>query len=116
VDAETIRDLFPGIALRTRRMFGGQGIYSGDVMFALATGGELYLKTDESTLAAFHAAGSRPFQFRRGGHLMETGYWRLPDRAVDDPGEAARWGRMGLAAAHQAAPTKRVQRRPASRR
>jgi DNA transformation protein len=117
VDPEAIRDLFAGLGpIRTRRMFGGQGIYSGEVMFGLEAGGDLYLKTDESTLPAFHASGSRPFQFEREGRLMQTSYWRLPDSALDDADAAARWGRSALEAALRAAQAKRVKRRPAARR
>ena len=36
MDAESIRDLFQELGpVRVRRMFGGQGIYAGERMFAL---------------------------------------------------------------------------------
>ena len=35
------------------------------------------------------------------------GYWRLPDSALDDPEEAAAWGRKALAVAKEAARAKR---------
>jgi DNA transformation protein and related proteins len=42
MDPETIRDLFAGLGpVRTRKMFGGQSVYSGDLMFALEAYGEL---------------------------------------------------------------------------
>ena len=48
MDPEAICDLFVALGpVRTRRMFGGHGIYAGDLMFALETGGELYLKADD---------------------------------------------------------------------
>ena len=46
----------------TRRMFGGVGIYSGDVFFAIIDNDILYLKTDDSNRADFEAAGSGPFR------------------------------------------------------
>jgi DNA transformation protein and related proteins len=103
VDPEAIRDLFSSLGpIRIRRMFGGQGIYLGDLMFALEADGELYLKAD-AALDAFRAAGSRPFTYERRGRTARMNYWRLPDAAVDDPDEAARWGRLALDAARRSA-------------
>ena len=115
MDPEAIRDLFASLgAIRIRRMFGGQGVYAGELMFALEADGELYLKTDDSTVPAFRSAGSRPFTYEKDGRETQTSYWRLPDKAVDDPDESARWGRLALEAASRAAGTrkpKRVKRR-----
>ena len=102
MDPDAIRDLFASLGpLRIRRMFGAQGIYLGEVMFALAADGELYLKADAATLEAFRAAGSRPFSYLRQGRTARLNYWRMPDGAVDDPEEAARWARLALDAARR---------------
>ena len=112
MDSEAIRDLFASLGpVRTRRMFGGQGVYAGELMFALEADGELYLKVDDSTLSAFRSAGSRPFVYEKKGRTTQMSYWRLPDRALDDPDEAARWGRLALEAATRAATTSRQKRR-----
>jgi DNA transformation protein len=119
VDPEAIRDLFASLgAVRIRRMFGGQGIYADELMFALEAGGELYLKADDSTVPAFQAAGSSPFTYETAGRRTQMSYWRLPDAALDDLDEAARWGRLALEAATRAATSahaKRAKRRPAAR-
>ena len=119
MDSEAIRDLFASLGpVRTRRMFGGQGVYAGELMFALEIDGELYLKADDSSLSIFQAAGSRPFEYRRGERTTQMSYWRLPDAALDDLDEAARWGRLALEAATRAATSahaKRAKRRPAAR-
>ena len=110
MDPDTIRDLFASLGpIRTRRMFGGQGVYSGELMFALEIDGELFLKTDDITVPAFRSAGSRPFVYERDGRATTMSYWRLPDEALDDPDEAARWGCLGLEAAKRAA-TRQVKR------
>ena len=57
--------------LRTRRMFGGLGVYSGDVMKALVAYGELYLKVDGETKPAFEAAGATPLRLREQGDPRE---------------------------------------------
>ena len=113
---ETICDLFAGLGpIRTRKMFGGQGVYRADLMFALEAYGELYLKTDEASLEAFRTAGSRPFVYEKDGRRTQTSYWLIPDAALDDPDEAARWGRLALEAASPVARRGPAKRRPRSR-
>ena len=100
MDGEAIRDLFASLGpVRTRPMFGGQGIYCGERMFALEAGGEIFLKADAETIPAFRTAGSRPFTFRKNGASTTMSYWLLPESALDDPDEAGRWGRLALEAA-----------------
>ena len=43
-------------------MFGGVGLYAGDLFLALIAGDVLYLKADEATRDAREKAGARPFQ------------------------------------------------------
>jgi DNA transformation protein len=110
VDADAIRDLFGALgAVDTRRMFGGHGIYLEGRIFALEIGGEIYIKAGEGIADRFRAAGSRPFSYARNGKIATMGYWTLPESAVDDPEEAARWARVSLAADEP--PLKRRRRR-----
>jgi DNA transformation protein and related proteins len=46
----------------SRAMFGGVGVYSGGLFFALMAGDTLYLKVDDSNRADFEAAGTGPFR------------------------------------------------------
>jgi DNA transformation protein len=78
-------------------MFGGQGIYAGEAMFAIEVGGELFLKADTETARRFEAAGSRFFTYMRAGRPATRNYWRLPDDGLDDPDVAAECGRLALA-------------------
>jgi DNA transformation protein len=104
MDPDSIRDLFAALGpVRVRKMFGGQGIYCDDLMFALEAGGELFLKADEETAPAFAAVGSRQFTYTKEGRATAMSYWGLPDAALDDPDEAARWGRLALEAARRGA-------------
>jgi DNA transformation protein len=111
MDADSIRDLFAALGpVRVRRMFGGQGVYCDDLMFALEAGGELFLKADERTAPAFAEAGSRQFTYLKDGRPTAMGYWRLPDAALDDPDEAAGWGRLAVEAARRAAAGKQAKK------
>lgn len=110
-------ELFEGLgAVRVKRMFGGAGLYLGEVMFALIHDGVIYLKTDETLRAALKEAGATSWMYaeRRGpraGVPQETSYWSLPDFALDDPEEAAGWARRALAVA-----TARKSAKPARKR
>jgi DNA transformation protein and related proteins len=96
-------------------MFGGQGVFLGERIFAVEAGGELYLKADRSTVKRFQAAGSRAFAYQRDGKVATMSYWRLPAEGADDPDEAARWGRLALEAADRAAKSRREKTRRCGR-
>ncbi|MET0530371.1 MAG: TfoX/Sxy family protein [Microvirga sp.] len=103
MDAEAIRDVFRGLGpIQIRRMFGGHGIYQGDLMFALEAGGELYLKVDDESVATFRDLGSRPFAYTtKDGRTTLMSYWLMPESALDDPDEAAQLGRLAVQAAQR---------------
>ena len=113
MDPDSIQDLFQELGtVRLRSMFGGHGLYCGDQIFGIAIGGEIYLKVDASSRAAFEKTGSRPFAYERAdGALVSTSYWLLPSEAVDDPSEAARWARLALEAGRRAAAAKPPRKR-----
>lgn len=110
--AERVRELFAGLGdLRCRRMFGALGVYAGDLFFAVADDGDVYLKVDDASEPEFRQAGSEPFSFADSeGREAVMRYWRLPAEAYDDPDEALRWGRLGLEAALRARTAKPVRK------
>ena len=103
MDSDDIIDLFAVFGrVSVRRMFGGFGIYADGMMFALASAGVIYLKTDDQTSAAFEREGMGPFTYSaRGRGQTSLSYWRLPDRLYDDPEELAGWARIALAVARR---------------
>jgi DNA transformation protein len=103
VNAERIAEIFEAFGpVRTRRMFGGTGIYAEGVMFALEAYGTLYVKADAALAARLTAQGSQPFTYKGKGKPIRMSYWQLPETALDDPDEAADWARAALAVAHAA--------------
>jgi DNA transformation protein len=69
--------------IRGRAMFGGVGIYAGDLFFALIAEDTLYFKVDESNRSDFERAGMAPFQpAGDGGGVMQ--YYRVPDELLED--------------------------------
>jgi len=90
-----------------RRMFGGAGVYAGDVMFALIADDTLYLKTDETTAPAFEAEGMAAFTYTaKGRKPISMSYWEVPPRLLEEPDELAEWAR----AAHLIACTAKAKK------
>jgi DNA transformation protein len=98
-------------------MFGGHGVYAEGVMFALLDDGELFLKTDELTRARFVEAGCRQWLYVNKAVRMEnTGYFRPPDDAHEDPEAMLPWARVALEAALRARAARPRKRAPSARR
>ena len=84
--------------VRARSMFGGVGIYAGDVFFALIADDTLYLKVDDATRAEFEALGSAPFQ--PYGDARETmQYYDVPPDLLEDSDGLRPWAEKAIAAA-----------------
>lgn len=77
--------LAPLGAARARRMFGGSGLYVGDLFVGLIACDRLYLKADAGSADQFAAAGSEPFVYAGNGKSVTMGYWSAPDQALDSP-------------------------------
>jgi DNA transformation protein and related proteins len=84
--------------ITTKRMFGGVGIYSGDVFFAIIFKDVLYLKADDSTRKDFERAGCEPFR-PYGDERGSTQYYSVPVSVLEDADELAAWGRKAIAVA-----------------
>lgn len=91
-------ELFSGLGpVRSRRMFGGAGLYASEVMFALVSDDVIYLKGDDALARELEAHGCGPFMFTpKTGEPQPMRYWRLPEEALDDEETARLWGRRAL--------------------
>jgi DNA transformation protein len=95
--------------VRARAMFGGHGIYCGDLMIGLVDDDEIFLKTDDETRPGFASAGCRQWVYTGGKKEMKTSYFRPPDGAHESPEDMEPWGRLALEAARRAAAAKRAK-------
>ena len=91
--------LAPLGAVRSRRMFGGWGLYVDDLFIALIAFDRLYLKADASNRESFVAAGCEPFTYDAKGQQMSINYWTAPADAMESPALMAPWARLALQAA-----------------
>lgn len=95
--------------VRSRRMFGGHGLYAGELFIALIAGERLYLKCDNHTRADFERAGCEPFAYSsRDRGAVTLGYWSAPDEAMDSPQAMLPWARRALASALRAQAARRA--------
>lgn len=86
----------PGV--RSRRMFGGLGIYSNDVFFAVADDDVLYFKVDDSNRGDFEARGLGPFRpYGPDGEAMQ--YYEIPADLLEDTDALASWVDKAIAVA-----------------
>ena len=71
-------------------MFGGVGIYAGDLFFALMDDDLVYFKVDAQNRPAYEARGMGPFMpDGAGGEVMQ--YYQVPEDVLEDPEELAAW-------------------------
>lgn len=88
--------------VRSKRMFGGVGLYAEGLFVAILAGDTLYLKTDDETRARFEHAGGQPFEFESRGKVQRTSYWAPPADAMDSPARMRPWAQLAQQAAVRA--------------
>lgn len=100
-------------AITSKRMFGGVGLYAGDLFFALLANDVLYLKADDSNRADFEAAGAGPFRpYGPGGEVMQ--YYEVPVAVFEDADELGRWAAKSIAVARARKTSRPRRAKPAS--
>ncbi len=87
--------------VRVRSMFGGVGVYAGDLFFALLDDDTLYFKVDDSNRERHESRGMGPFRpFGEGGEVM--GYYEVPGDVLEDAEALAPWVEAALTVARNA--------------
>jgi DNA transformation protein len=84
--------------VRTRRMFGGVGIYGDGLFFALIADDVLYFKVDDSNRGDFEAHGMGPFKpYPDRDEVMQ--YYQVPGDILEDLDGLRGWVGKALAVA-----------------
>ena len=102
---------------RSRRMFGGHGLYVDDLFIGIVIGDRLYLKADAASQPAFAAEGCQPFVYDGRGKAVSLGYWSAPPEAMESPALMLPWARRAMQAAlaaRAASPVRRTRKAAAS--
>ncbi|HYW32122.1 MAG TPA: TfoX/Sxy family protein [Gemmatimonas sp.] len=103
---ETLGRVLPDI--RSRKMFGGVGVYCGDLFFALLDNDTLYFKVDDETRGDYEAIRMGPFRpFGEGGESMQ--YYEVSAELIEEPETLAQWAERAVAVARRAA-ARRIQK------
>ena len=89
-----------------KSMFGGVGIYSQGLFFALIAEDRLYFKVDDTTRPDFERLDMEPF--RPFGEDSAMGYYEVPADVVEDSVQLAAWMKQAI---HVAANSKRRKRK-----
>jgi DNA transformation protein len=101
--------------LRARRMFGGVGLYSDEVFFAIITGDTVYLRVDDLSRADFVTRGMTAFRPYAQRPEVSMSYFEVPADVLEDAGTFVAWSRRAVAAALAAA-NRPVRRKPRAAR
>lgn len=98
-----MQDVLAGIPnIRSRRMFGGFGIYKEDLMIGLIANGVLYFKADAKTIPDFEAHESQPFAYDAKDRKKVTlSYWAVPESIMNHREEIERWTQAAFEAAQR---------------
>jgi DNA transformation protein len=96
-------------AIRARSMFGGLGIYAGDLFFAVVAEDRVYLKVNEHTRPEFEAIGMQPFRpFGETGVTMS--YYEIPIEILERVERLRPWVEAAIEVAQASQATKKTTR------
>jgi DNA transformation protein len=108
--------LTPIGAVRARAMFGGFGIYRGDIFFAIIVEDKLFLKTDHVTCGEFTARRLSPFTYVSRGKLITMQYYEAPPEVFEEPEVMHYWAQQAVGAATRAKSRKKLSTQSSKRR
>lgn len=97
-------------AVRSRRMFGGIGLYSGELFFGLIDDDVVYFKVDDSNRADYTSRGCKAFKPFEG--VVSMNYYRVPEEILEEADDVRAWARKALLVAAAAATAKAPKKKP----
>jgi DNA transformation protein len=92
-------------SVRARAMFGGVGLYAGDIFFGLLARDSLFLKVDDSNRSQYEKAGMRAFK-PYADKTMTMPYYQVPTSVLEDADTLEAWARASVKVATRAAARK----------
>ncbi|MGB4191509.1 MAG: TfoX/Sxy family protein [Rickettsiales bacterium] len=92
--------------IKSRRMFGGYGLYVEKIIFALIIEDEIYFKADIDLAENYKVLGSYPFTYKRDEKSIALSYWYVPSEVLEDNELLKSWFNQSLTVARKAKITK----------
>jgi len=88
--------------LRFRRMFGGYGLYAGELFFGIIREERIYFHTSGETQARYQTAGMGCF-ITPGRQRALKRYYEAPAAVIEDARELRRWAAEAIGTAAERA-------------
>jgi DNA transformation protein and related proteins len=86
-------------AVRSRRMFGAAGLYSGELFFGLIDDDTVFFKSDASNSADYTARNMPRFMPFPGRPEAALAYYQVPADIIEDAESLVSWARKSVAVA-----------------
>jgi DNA transformation protein and related proteins len=96
--------------ISSRRMFGGAGIYCGELFFALVFEDQLYFKVGDANRAEYEERDMRRFKPYANRPELSMTYYTVPVDVLEDSEQLREWGRRSVAAALISAKANKAKR------
>ena len=82
-------DQMRALDVRARAMFGGFGLYHGEVFFGVVAEDRLYFKTDDESRVEYERQGMEPF--RPSEKQTLSSYYEVPADVLEDDEKLTTW-------------------------
>jgi DNA transformation protein len=107
-------DQLTGIGrVRSKRMFGGVGLYADELFFGLLDDNGLYFKVDDTNRADFLDRGMGPFRPFKDKPEQAMSYYEVPADVIEEADELLAWARKAMRVAVAAPREKKsLKKRP----
>ena len=86
----------------SKRMFGGVGIYSANIFFALIDDNTLYFKVDNANRNDYEDVGMQPFR-PYGEKSYAMAYYTVPEEVLENDQSLTVWAKKAIAVARKKA-------------
>lgn len=87
--------------IKSRKMFGGYGIYKDKTIFAIIIDDEIYFKADKILAEEYKSYGSHPFTYKRDEKTVALSYWYVPSEVLEDSDRLKIWFNKSLSIARK---------------
>jgi DNA transformation protein len=87
--------------IKARAMFGGYGLYSDNIIFAIIANNELYFKGDEFNKSFYEKQGSETFKYEGKDKIISMSYYKAVPEIYEDEELLKKWFQSALEASYR---------------